>query len=587
MAGKRRRPPPPPCAVETYARDVVTERVVAGQRVHLACQRHLRDLATGGERGLVWDADAAGHALAFFGHLRHSTGEWANQPFTLQAWQTFVIGSMFGWMRTDGTRRFRTAYVEVARKNGKSAMLAGTALYALVADGEPGAQVYAAATTRDQARIVFGEAERMVDASPALRARLTRTVNNLAVLPTSSWFRPLSADASKMDGLNVHFAAVDELHEHPGPDIIQKLNTATGARRQPIIFEITTAGHDRHSVCRQHHEFSVKALEGIKPHEAADSWFAYIAALDEGDDWADPEVWIKANPSLGVTVKADDLRRQIDEAREMPAQQNAIRRLRLNEWTEQATRWLDMTVWAEGGAPLDTNWREVNSDLEALENRLSGKKCYGGLDLARVNDLSAFVLLFPPTHDSTLGTIAEQWIALARFWVPEEDISRRARRDRVPYDVWRSQGFLFATPGNATDFAYIEQEIIALAGRFDIRDIGYDRTFAGEIVTNLQENGLELVQFGQGFLSLTAPTAELERLVISRALWHGGHPVLRWNASNVAVRHDPAGNIKPDKERSRERIDGISALVNALGRALGGQDGGSIYGDGRGLLILA
>jgi phage terminase large subunit-like protein len=261
----RKRRPQPSCPVGAYARDVLDGRIVAGRLVHLACKRHLDDRQNGSKRGLVWDAGAAQHALSFFGHLRHSAGEWANQPFLLQSWQVFVIGSLFGWKRDDGVRRFRTAYVEVARKNGKSAMLAGTSLYALLADGEAGAQVYAAATTRDQARIVFGEAERMVEASPALRSRLTRTVNNLAAVATSSWFRPLSADASKMDGLNVHFAAVDEVHEHPTPDIIQKLNTATGARRQPIIFEITTAGHDRLSICRQHHEFSIKVMEGSVP----------------------------------------------------------------------------------------------------------------------------------------------------------------------------------------------------------------------------------------------------------------------------------------------------------------------------------
>ncbi|ARC35949.1 terminase large subunit [Paracoccus yeei] len=575
------------CPVTASARKVVAGKVVAGHLTRLACQRHLEDLKTSKARGLVWDRAAALHAIEFFSHLRHSTGEWAGQPFDLQPWQQFVVGSVFGWKRADGLRRFRTAYVEVARKNGKSALLAGIALYALVADGEAGAHVYAAATTRDQARIVFGEAERMVAASPALSSRVTRTVNNLAVLPTASWFRPLSADASKMDGLNVHFAAVDEVHEHPGPEIIQKLNTATGARRQPLIVEITTAGHDRHSVCRQHHEFSVKALEGTLPQETADPWFAFIATIDAGDDWTDPKVWGKANPSLGVTVKLDDLKRQIDEAREMPAQQNAIRRLRLNEWTEQVTRWLDMEVWAKGGLSATAGGADIAGELSRLEQLLAGRECYGGLDLARVNDLSAFLLLFPPTRDAALGSLAEKWITLSRFWVPEEDILRRARRDRVPYDVWRDQGFLVATPGNATDFAFIEAEIIALAGRFDLRELAYDRTFAGEIVQHLQDEGLNLVQFGQGFLSMAAPTAELERLAVSRLLWHGGHPVLRWNASNVAVRHDPAGNIKPDKERSSERIDGVVALCNALGRAMLRDEsaGRSVY-EARGPMLL-
>ncbi len=554
------------CAVKAYARAVVSGKIVAGKLVKLACKRHLDDLKHGKERGLLWDVDAANHAIAFFSHLRHSTGEWANQAFDLLPWQAFVIGSLYGWKRaSDGLRRFRTAYVEVARKNGKSVMLAGTALYALVADGELGSHVYAAATTRDQARIIFGEAERMVDASPPLRARITRTVNNLAVIPTSSWFRPLSADATKMDGLNVHFAAVDEVHEHPNPEIIQKLNTATGARREPLIFEITTAGYNRQSVCFQHHEFSVKVLEKSVPVEAADSWFAYIATIDEGDDWTNPAVWIKANPSLGVTVKVEDLRRQVDEAREMPAQQNAIRRLRLNEWTEQVTRWIDMGVWSDG-------------DEQINEDELVGRPCYGGLDLARVNDLSSLALVFPPEQPS------EKVKVIWRHWCPEEDILRRARRDRAPYPSWRNQGYLIATEGNTTDFKFIEAEILALAAKFNILEIAYDRTFAGELVRNLQDEGVTMVEFGQGFISMGPAAAEFMRLLIGRTLQHGGNPIATWCASNVTVRRDPAGNEKPDKERSTEKIDAIVAAVMAVGR-LQTAEGGSVYEE-RGLLMV-
>jgi phage terminase large subunit-like protein len=551
--------------VEIYARAVMKGEIVAGKLVRLACKRHLDDLVHGKKRGLIWDAGAARHAIAFFGHLRHSTGEWANQPFELQLWQCFVIGSIYGWKRADGMRRFRTAYVEVARKNGKSVLLAGTALYALVADHELGAHVYAAATTRDQARIVFGEAERMVAASPPLLARLTRTVNNLAVMSTSSWFRPLSADASKMDGLNVHFAAVDEVHEHHNAEIIQKLNTATGARRQPLIFEITTAGHDRQSVCWQHHEFSIKALEGSVSHEASDSWFAFIATIDAGDDWMNPAVWIKANPSLGVTVKAEDLKRQVEEAREMPAQQNAIRRLRLNEWTEQATRWIDMSVWAEGAETID-------------EDELLGRTCYGGLDLARVNDLSSLALVFPPEQPG------EKTKILWRHWCPADDILRRVRRDRAPYTIWRDQGYLVATEGNTTDFQFLQAEILTLATKFNILDIAYDRTFAGELVRNLQDEGVTMVEFGQGFISMGPAAAEFMRLLIGRELQHGGNPVATWCASNVTVRRDPTGNEKPDKERSTERIDAIVAGIMATGRLQMSQ-GGSIYEE-RGLLMI-
>jgi phage terminase large subunit-like protein len=554
-----------PCPVRTYARTVIQGKITAGKLVKLACKRHLDDLKNGKERGLVWDGAAALHAITFFSHLRHSTGEWADQPFELLPWQIFVIGSLYGWKKLDGLRRFRTSYVEVARKNGKSVLLAGTALYALVADGELGSHVYAAATTRDQARIIFGEAERMVDASPPLRARITRTVNNLAVIPTSSWFRPLSADATKMDGLNVHFAAVDEVHEHPNAEIIQKLNTATGARREPLIFEITTAGYNRQSVCFQHHEFSIKVLEGTVPREAADSWFAFIATIDPGDDWTNPDVWIKANPSLGITVKVEDLKRQVDEAREMPAQQNAIRRLRLNEWTEQVTRWIDMGVWADGAEPIN-------------EDELVGRPCYGGLDLARVNDLSSLALVFPPEEPN------EKVKVIWRHWCPEEDILRRVRRDRAPYTVWRDKGFLIPTEGNTTDFKFLETEILSLAAKFNITEIAYDRTFAGELVRNLQDEGVTMVEFGQGFISMGPAAAELMRLLIGRTLQHGGNPVASWCASNVSVRRDPAGNEKPDKERSSEKIDAIVSAIMAIGRMQTAQ-GGSIYED-RGLLLI-
>ncbi len=561
MAKKRK----PACPVKAYARAVVSGKIVAGKLVKLACKRHLNDLTGGKDRGLVWDEAAALHAIAFFSHLRHSTGEWANQPFELQPWQCFIVGSLYGWKRADGLRRFRTSYVEVARKNGKSVLLAGTALYALVADGELGSHVYAAATTRDQARIVFGEAERMVDASPALRARITRTVNNLAVMATSSWFRPLSADATKMDGLNVHFAAVDEVHEHPNAEIIQKLNTATGSRRQPLIFEITTAGYNRLSICRQHHEFSIKVLEGSVPVEASDSWFAYIATIDAGDDWANPKVWRKANPSLGVTVKEEDLKRQVDEAREMPAQQNAIRRLRLNEWTEQATRWIDMGVWDDGAETFN-------------EDELIGRPCYGGLDLARVNDLSSLALVFPPELPD------EKVKIIWRHWCPQEDILRRVRRDRAPYTNWRDHGHLIATEGNTTDFKFLEAEILELSTRFNILEIAYDRTFAGELVRNLQDEGITMVEFGQGFISMGPAAAEFMRLLISRTLQHGGNPVAAWCASNVSVRRDPAGNEKPDKEKSTERIDAIVAAIMAVGRLQTAQ-GGSVYEE-RGLLVF-
>ena len=321
--------------VEAYARDVCANRIITGRLVRLACERHLRDLGDGRDRGLQWDRKAAVRAIGFFpAVLRHSKGQFAGKPFELLDWQKFVIGSLFGW-KLGAIRRFRTAFVSTARKNGKSTLEAGIGLKALVDEGEPGAEVYSAATTREQSRIVFSEAERMRAASPALRRRITPTTNNLAVLDTASWFRPLSSDASKMDGLNVFVALVDEVHEHPSAEVIEKLDTGMGARLQPLMYETTTAGVNRNSICYQHWDFSAKVLEGTIPAETADRWFAFIATIDDDDDWQDELAWRKANPSLGTLLRIEDLRAEVALAREMASKQNSIRRLRLNQWTQQ------------------------------------------------------------------------------------------------------------------------------------------------------------------------------------------------------------------------------------------------------------
>ncbi len=561
--GRPRRSAPDP--VEAYARAVTANEMVTGRLVRLACERHLRDLADGAARGLRWDRDAAQRAIEFFpAVLRHSKGRLAGQPFVLLDWEAFVVGSIFGW-KIGTIRRFRTAFVSTARKNGKSTIEAGIGLKALVDEGEPGAEIYSAATTREQARIVYSEAERMRAASPALRRRIVQTTNNLAVLSTASWFRPLSADSSKMDGLNVFVALVDEVHEHPDSGVIDKLDTGMGARASPLMYETTTAGVSRTSVCYQHWDFSTKVLEGTVPAIVADRWFAYIATVDEGDDWQDELAWRKANPSLGHVLSIDDLRAEVALAREMPSKQNSIRRLRLNQWTQQLVRWIPMEVWALGAERIDP-------DL------LRGRRCFGGLDLARVNDLSSLALLFPPVG------AGERWKVLWRHWCPEDNIEERSRRDRAPYDVWRDQGHLTATEGNTTDFKFVEAAILELAGVYDIVDLAFDRTFAGEIVRNLADEGVAVVEFGQGFISMGPASAEFMRKLLARELCHGGDPVADWCASNVTVRTDPAGNQKPDKERSIERIDPIVALVMAVGRSMAEERG--IYGDGRGLLIL-
>lgn len=537
-----------------YARAVVSGNVVAGKPVRLACARHLRDLKEGKARGLRFDVAAAERAIGFFRDVLVLDN---GLPFEIAttgpggAWMAFVVGSLFGWKRGE-VRRFRTAYVETGKGSGKTPLAGGVGIIGLSADGEAAAEVYSGATAADQAKICWLDAKRMVERSPALSARLDVSVGALSHPASGSTFRPVSSEHRGLDGKRVHMALVDELHEHRDAQVVDKLRAGTKGRKQALIFEITNSGYDRHSVCWQHHEYSLKVLEGVLEN---DEWFAYVCALDEGDDWKDPTVWIKANPSLGITITERYLAEQVREAEGMPSKQNIVRRLNFCEWTEQSERAIDMTLWDKGSEPID---------IAALR----GRACFGGLDLARVSDLSAFVLLFPPLADG------ESWKVLPWFWVPKDDIAHRASRDRVPYDVWVREELIAATPGNTTDFGFIQAKILELAGLYDIRQIGFDRTFAGEIIQGLiAELGEErVVQFGQGFLSMGAPTAELLRLIKGEELQHGGNPVLRWNASNLSCATDPAGNLKPDKEHSTERIDGISALCNAIGMAVRSPD---------------
>lgn len=538
--------------VTAYARSVVAGETVACHWVRLACERHLRDLETGAERGLRFSEEHADYALEFFGFLRHFKGEWGGRPIQLEPWQKFIIGSVFGWLRAEGLRRFRTVYVEIPRKNGKSTLAGGVALFLLLADGEPGAEIYSAATKRDQAKVVFDAAKAMIRRAPELRAFVQLLQNNINVPATESFMIPLSSDAKTMDGLNGHGIIYDEVHAHRTREVIDVLDESTAARSQPLQFEITTAGEaGPDSICWEHHNYSEGVLEQIYDDAAADEWFAYIATLDKGDDWRDPLAWAKANPNFGISVKPDYLQGKVQKAIASPAGQVSTRRKHFNEWVSSHDRAIDMELWAAGAEPFD---------LEEL----AGRDCYFGLDLARVSDLSALALLFPPMADN------EKWKVACRFWCPEDDIERRSHDDRVPYRTWCEQGYITATPGNATDFRFIEQEIIELAGVYNLIELSYDRAFAEQLIQNLAEHlGEErIVPFGQGFLSMGNATAAVFRWLRQRSLQHGGNPVLSWCARNLVCAKDPADNLKPDKKHSREKIDGMTALFNAGGRAV-------------------
>lgn len=556
--------------VTAYANAVVDGSAIACQYVRLACERHLRDLEAGERRGLIWDVRASQRAIQFFSFLRHTRGEWAGQEFGLGGWQQFIVGSVFGWKRADGRRRFRIAYVEVARKNGKSTLAAGVGLYLLIADEEPGADVYVAATKRDQANIVWGEAASMVRGSEALKARIqiVPSRSNMHIAQTGSKFAALGADSDTMDGLNIHGAIIDELHAHRTRAMWDVLITATGARRQPLVFAITTAGTDRDSVCYEQHEYSTRVLEGVLED---DSLFSYIAAVDEADDPLQDEAsWARANPNLGVTVNVEELREQVAKARSLPAQQNAILRLRFNRWTQQVDRWIDLDLWA------------ANAEGSVPEADLVGRRCYGGLDLASVSDLLAWVMAFPRD-----GEDADAVDIVARFWCPEARLHDSYNRYHAQYQAWARAGWLKTTPGDAIDYRFVKQGILEDAAKFQLVDLNIDRLFqAHQLASELSEEGLTVVGMGQGFMSMAAPVKEFERRLLARKLHHGGNPVLRWMASNVAVKQDAAGNLKPDKAQSQGKIDGIVALVMAVDRAMRhGPSRASIY-EGRGILTL-
>lgn len=513
--------------------------------------------------GAAYDPAKADKAVKFLSNLRQIQGRWADKPMALLPWQDGLVRRMFGTVRPDGRRQYRTVYVEIPRKNGKSTLAAGIALYLLCADGEQGAQVYGAAADREQANIVFDTASEMVRRTSALAARVkvfaSYNIKRLVYEPSGSFYRSIPADAAGAHGFNAHGVILDEAHTQPNRDLFDVLTTSVGAREQPLIFVITTAGYDRHSLCWELHEYARQVRDGVIEDP---TFLPVLYGAADGDDWTSPDVWRAANPSLGATVSEEFLAEECAKAQNVPAYQNSFRRLYLNQWTAQETRWLDLAAWDRGGAPVDPA-------------ALLGRDCYLGLDLASTTDLAAMVAVFPD---------GDRFDALAHFWVPADGMRERERRDRVPYGQWAAAGLIEATEGNVIDYAAIKARVLDWAGRYRVRQVAYDPWNATQLMLQLADEGLDCVPVRQGFASLSAPTKDLLGLVLDGRLAHGGNPVLRWMADNVTVSTDPAGNIKPDKGKSTQRIDGIVALIMALARAAAAE-GASVY-DTRGLLVL-
>jgi phage terminase large subunit-like protein len=463
----------------------------------------------------------------------------------LRPWQVRILRQLFK-KRKDGTRQYRTCLLMLPRKNGKSELAAAVALYGLLADGETGGEVYSAAADRDQAGLVFGVAAQMLRNDPALNAEcyIVESQKKIVHHASGSFYRAISAEAYSKHGFNASMVIYDELHAAPDRRLYDVLSTSMGARAQPLLLVISTAGYDRHSILWELYAHAKK----VQDNPALDPTFLpilYEAPIDA--EWTHQRVWKKANPALGDFRSLEEMQILAARATSIPAQENTFRRLYLNQWTEQAARWISMAAWDACRVDRD-------------RARLRGRRCYVGMDLSSTTDLTAIVAVFP--DDAGPG-----FDVLAQFFVPADNLAERVRRDRVPYDQWARDGWLVATPGNVIGYEYVRQALRAWQTEFDVREIAFDKWNAIDLVTRLHdEDGFACLQIEQGFAALSGPTKSLETAILSRALRHDGHPVLRWNISNIAVEQDAMGNLKISKKVSTEKIDGASALVNAIHR---------------------
>lgn len=490
----------------------------------------------------TFDEAAADRAVSFFAEcLKHTTGEWRGQPFVLSPWQAEIVRNIFGWKRPDGTRKYRTVFLGLPRKMGKTTLAAGLALYALYCDGEPGAQVINAAADREQAALCFDSAKQMVEAEPELSSRSESFRRSITVPATGSSYKVLSSEAYSKHGLSVSYAGMDELHAWPDRELYDVLVTSMGARRQPLTVITTTAGFDKHSLCYELWNYADQVAAGIIKDE---SFLSVIFAAGKDDDWKDPATWAKANPNFDVTVQQSFYEQECAKAVSLPSYENTFRRLYLNQWTEQDVRWLSMDAWDACAAPMP--------DLDGLP-------CFAALDLSSTTDITALVLGFPVDGKVHL---------LPFFWIPAEGVKKRVDRDRVPYSQWIKDGFIMTTPGKVIDYEFIRRKINELAEQYHIKEVAIDRWNATQLSTQLEGDGFEMVGFGQGFSSMASPTKELERRILEGTLNHGANPVMRWMASNITTEQDAAGNLKPSKKKSTERVDGIVATIMALGRIM-------------------
>lgn len=583
-----------------YAEEVHSGQRIAGPDIRNACARHLRDLKEGPKRGLVWDLEEANKAIRFYRTvLKLNGGEFEGLPFELLPWQKFIVGSIFGWKSEDGYRRFRVVYVESGKGSGKSPLAAGVGLKGLVSDNEARAEIYAAATKKDQAMILFRDAVAMVQQSPELTKRLAcsgtgQNIWNLAYLKSGSFFRPISSDDGQ-SGPRPHMALIDEVHEHKTNMVVEMMRAGTKSRKQALIFMITNSGSNKRGPCWEYHEYGTRVAAGSL---IDDGFFAYICSLDEGDDpIRDESCWFKSNPSLqdADLPGMKYLREQVTEARGMPSKEAMVRRLNFCEWTGAESPWISWDIWSQA---------EERVPMSLLRNRPS----VGGLDLSSTTDLTSFVLLFYPTYEDP------HWRLLPYFWIPDHELDKREARDKVPYAAWIKSRDLETTPGRAISKLHVLRRMQTICDFFQVDKIAFDRWRIEDMRQLMVEYDItlpELVEFGQGFKDMGPAVDEFERRLLGmtelqpgpedeteeffddavtaeavESLRHDGNPVMTWCAGNAVIVSDPANNRKADKAKATGRIDGVIAAIMATGisgAGSSGSSGSSIYDEGVGV----
>ena len=551
---KKTKPPAISDAATQYALEVVAGERIAGPHVRGQCARHLRDIESGHKRGLVWSVEESEKSQGFYADvLKLNGGDYEGKPFELLPWQKFVVGSLFGWHGADGYRRFRVAYVETAKGSGKSPLAAGVGMKGLVADNEPRAEIYSAATKKDQAMILFRDAVAMVDQSPELSKRLQKSGTgercwNLAYMAQGAFFRPISSDDGQ-SGPRPHIGLIDELHEHKTNTVVEMMRAGTKSRRQAMIFMITNAGHNRMGPCWGYHEYGAKVASG---EVEDDAFFPFVCGLDESDDpFADETCWPKANPSLqdADLPGMKYIREQVVEAKGMPSKEAIVRRLNFCQWTDAESPWISGEVWR--GAQRDFDWQD-----------LRGRRAVAGLDLSSTTDLTGMVFLVEPIE------AGEPWLLVPFAWLPDVELQRKADTDRVPYIQWRAEGYLDTTPGRAISKRVILQKLSAMCDFFEIIAVGYDRWRIEDLMALAADDGIslpEMTPVGQGYKDFSPALETFERMLLNGEIAHAGHKVLDWCMSNAVIEQDGAENRKLSKEKATGRIDLAVAAVMAAG----------------------